>query len=79
MFTKLNLQKAGSAKTMVHTNVKTRKVIFYNSLVVRPKGKSQNGCCKKTKHVKFSEKRTRTYQGVRNVRFSENVACFVFL
>ena len=23
--------------------------------------------------------RTRTYQGVRNVRFSENLACFVFL
>ena len=32
-------------------------------------------------HAKFSQKRTRTsaYQGVRNVRFSENLACIVFL
>ena len=47
-----------------------------------------NGCFKKIKHVKFSEKtnisdsligtRTSAYQGVRNVRFSENLACFVF-
>ena len=28
------------------------------SSVVRQKGESQNGCFKKTKHVKFSEKRT---------------------
>ena len=52
-------------------------------------GKSQNGGNKKTKHAKFSEKtnisypliRTHTcaYQGVRNVRFSENLVCFVFL
>ena len=27
-------------------------------LVIKQKGKSQNGCLKKTKHVKFSEKRT---------------------
>ena len=62
------------------------------SSVVRQKGESQNGCFKKTKYVKFSEKRTFltswyahlcVYQGrgrgVRNVRFSENLACFVFL
>ena len=62
--------------------------------VIRQKGESQNGCFKKTKHAKFSEKqifltawyehirvRTRTYayQGVRIVPFSENLACFVFL
>ena len=29
-----------------------------NSSVIRQKGKSQNGCFKKTKHTKFSEKRT---------------------
>ena len=49
------------------------------SSVIRQKGESQNGCFKKTKHVKFSEKtnisnpliRTPTcaYQGVRNFRF----------
>ena len=52
--------------------------------------KSQNGCLKKRKHAKFSEKRTFltpwytqlrvcAYQGVRTVRFSENLACFVSL
>ena len=29
-----------------------------NSSVIRQKGESQNGCFKKTKHAKFSEKRT---------------------
>ena len=51
------------------------------------KGESQNGCFKKTKHAKFSEKRKFLtpwyadvyYQGVRNVHFSETLACFVFL
>ena len=51
----------------------------WNSSVIRRKGESQNRCCKKTKHVKFSEKRTfLTYwyahvrvhnQGVRNIIF----------
>ena len=57
--------------------------------VIRQKGESLNGCFKKTKHVKFSEKtnisnsliRTRTcaYQGVRNVRFFGifDVLCFL--
>ena len=55
----------------------------------RQKDESQNGCYKKTKQVRFSKKRTlltpmictRTcaYQEVRNVRFSENLTCFVFL
>ena len=60
------------------------------SSVISQKDQSQNGCFKKTKRTKFSEKRTllapwyanvRTcaYQGVGNVRFSENLACFVFL
>ena len=76
-------------------------VTFLFSLVIRQKGESQNGCFKKTKHVKFSKKRTFltpwyahvcvrirglemfifwcAYQGVRNVHFLENLACFVFL
>ena len=41
--------------------------------VIRQKGESQDGCFKKTKHTKFSEKRRFlthcVYQGVRNVRF----------
>ena len=31
---------------------------FGKTSVIRQKGKSQNGCFKKTKHVKFSEKET---------------------
>ena len=57
--------------------------------LIRQKGESQNGCFKKTKHTKFSEKwnisypliRTHTcaYQGVRNVRFfgKFDVLCFL--
>ena len=33
-------------------------VVHPNSSVIRQKGKSQNGGNKKTKHAKFSEKRT---------------------
>ena len=56
----------------------------FNSSVIRQKSKSQKGCFKKTKHTKFSEKQTFltdscAYQGVRNVRFLENLDCFVFL
>ena len=53
--------------------------------VIRQKGESQNGCFKKTKHAKTSEKRTSYFfsyvcaSGLRNVLFSENLACFVFL
>ena len=46
-----------------------------NSSVIRQKGESQKGVNKKTKHVKkeyFSS-------GGKNVRFSENLARFVFL
>ena len=78
------------------------KTLAWNASVIRQKGESQNGCFKKTKYAKFSEKQTVltpwyahilkqtcswtlsvvrmcAYQGVRNVRFSENLACFVFL
>ena len=61
-----------------------------NSSVIREKGESQNGCNKKTKHAKFPKKKTNisyplirtcrcAYQGVMNVRFSKNLACFVSL
>ena len=57
------------------------------SSVTRQKGESQNRYFKKTKHTKFSKKRTFltlwyahtcTYQGVRNVRFLGNLECFFF-
>ena len=57
-------------------------LVIFNSSVIRQKGESQNVCFKKTKHVKFSEKRTFltcAYQGLKNVRFSGNLTCFVFL
>ena len=47
--------------------IKTVKLHFVG---IRQKDESQNGCFKKTKHVKFFQ---------RDVRFSENLACFVFL
>ena len=33
-------------------------LIYVNSSVIRQKGESQNGCFKKAKHAKFSEKQT---------------------
>ena len=51
-----------------------------SSSVIRKKGESCNGGNKKTKHEKTNNSypllRTRTcaHQGVRNVRFSENLA-----
>ena len=56
-------------------------IIYYvnmqanNSLLIREKGESQKGCYKKTKHIK----RAYAYHGIRNVHFSENLVCFVFL
>ena len=38
---------------------------FSNSSVIRQKGEPQNGCFKKTKHAKFSEKRKCAYQGIK--------------
>ena len=60
------------------------------SSVIWQKSESQNLCFKKTKHAKVPKKRefltpwhahicTCPYQGVRNVRVSENLAFFVFL
>ena len=50
-----------------------------NSLGIRQKGESQKGGNKKSKYTIFSEKRTFLIpdtQGVRNIHFSENLACF---
>ena len=84
---KFSEDKSNKLNLIIHwLVVQPYHVVNLISLVIRQKGKSQNGCLKKTKHAKFSEKRTflthcRTcaYQGVRNVCFSENLACFVFL
>ena len=56
--------------------------VFNKLPVIRVKEESQNGCHKKTKHAKFSEKRTfspDTHKVVRNVCFSESLASFDFL
>ena len=60
----------------------------YRSSVIRQKGESQNGCFKKAKHTKISEKinisyllihkSVYAYQWVRNVCFSKILACFAF-
>ena len=64
------------------------KILHEQLVGSKAKGESQNGGNKNTKHAKFSEKyvyvsegkiRTCAYQGVKNVRFSENLARFVFL
>ena len=79
--------------TITYIRENFRRVIKWNkkviSSVIWRKGESQSGGNKNTKHAKFSEKRTffyplartRTcvYQGVKNVHFSGNLACFVFL
>ena len=64
------------------------KILHEQLVGNKAKGESQNGGNKNAKHAKFSEKyvyvsggkiRTCAYQGVKNVRFSENLARFVFL
>ena len=53
--------------------------------VIKEKDESQDKGYKKTKHAKFSKKRTflpldtSAYQKIRNASFSEILACFVFL
>ena len=65
-------------------------LFIWKLLVIRQKRESQNGCFKKTKHAKFSEKwtfltlwyahvRTCAYQGVRNVRFFGKLGVLCFL
>ena len=50
------------------------KKLHLRSSVIRQKGESQNGCFKKTKHVKFSEKRTFLTPWLAHVR---GVLCFL--
>ena len=69
-----------SSETIIAMVRNTMHIFFVlcDSLVIRQKGKYQNGGNKKTKHAKFSEKtnvsyplihtRTCVYQGVRNVQ-----------
>ena len=63
--------------------------VQWNSVVIRQKSESQNGCFKKIKHAKFSAKtnifypliRTRTcaYRGIKNVRFCGKFGVLCFL
>ena len=63
------------------------EIAFSNSSVIRRKDEFQNGCFKKARHIFWKTNisypqihtRTSAYQGVRNVRFSQNLAWFVFL
>ena len=61
------LEKLGGLNKPKHTKIAEiyRSIIFILSIslasmssVIRQKGESQNRCFKKTKHAKFSEKRT---------------------
>ena len=64
--------------------VNLMKMAKQTSSVIGQKDKSQKGGFKRAKHAKYSKKGhllpqdTHTYQ-VRNIQFSENLACFVFL
>ena len=66
-----------------------KRTALKSSVIEQKRAKSQNRCFKKTKHTQLSKKtehflpliRTRTcpYQGLRNVHFFGNLACFDFL
>ena len=85
-----NIENISLKQDMVQEN-NLKNLNNLKTSVIRQKDESQNGCFRKTKHAKFPEKQTfltpppllRThtcaYQGVRNVRFSKNLPCFVFL
>ena len=83
------MQKQSVLIRIIKSNMERKLINFIEFVGNKAKVESQNGCFKETKHVKFSEKtniskpliRTRTCacQGVRNIRFSENLTCFVFL
>ena len=59
------------------------EIFQQKSSVISQKGKSQNWCFIKTKHVKLSKKQTFLTpwyaSGGKSSSFSENLACFVFL
>ena len=79
LFQKDQVSSINSLISMEHLKKKKVSFLSFSSSIIRQKGESQNGCFKKTKHAKFSEKRTCAYQGVRNVSFSKNLADFIFL
>ena len=55
----INGSNGENLKNMLPSEFITLNEWFHdNSLVIRQKGESQNGCFKKTKHAKFSEKLT---------------------
>ena len=83
VFIKIRIPKSFLSFELYHADER-RKI----SSSIRQKGESQNEYFKETKHAKFSKNEhvlaldTHTYvcgSRVRKVRFSENLACFVFL
>ena len=77
-----------SQQFLIVTSTSCVVKVSLNSSVIRQKCESQNGCLKKTARQIFQKTnmtypvmgiRTCACQGVRNIRFSENLACFVFL
>ena len=55
----INGSNGENLKNMLPSDFNTLNEWFHNnSLVITQKGESQNGCFKKTKHAKYSEKRT---------------------
>ena len=60
--------------TNIPENLKTIFSTSDKSSVIRQKGESQNGCFKKTNHIKFSEEQT-----FHKSSFFGKLACCVFL
>ena len=53
-----NLGDASNRRTVFAQNCSSPHIHEHDSSVIRQKGASQNGCYKKTKSAKFSEKQT---------------------
>ena len=59
-------------------NIGIQGVILRNSSVIKQKRESQNGCYLKTKHVKFSEKRTfLTPQICKHISYWDSPFCLI--
>ena len=56
----------------------TKYIPLDNSPVIRQKGESQNGCFKKAKHAKISEKQTFLTPWYAHVCVSGGKTCFIF-
>ena len=81
----LSLKTRGSQK-VPYSKSSCCKLIFFNSSVIRQKGEISKQVFQDNKIRQIFRKTnisypliTCAYQGVRNVRFSKNLTCFVFL